>query len=85
MLGVTDETQNEAPWIKFRGRGDSPDRIWEICIESSTRQISNVVKFGRDWAISKNVVGPVEQRITTDEYIDYRKMTNDEGRKGEDG
>lgn len=41
----------------------------------SEERIPGSVKFGRAWAIPSNAVPPVDRRITTGEYKNWRKKS----------
>lgn len=45
-------------------------RVQKMC---SDGRIPGASKFGRDWAIPQDAEKPVDSRITTGEYIDWRK------------
>lgn len=45
-------------------------RVQVLCRQD---RIPGVKKFGRDWAIPKDAVKPNDNRITTGEYIGWRK------------
>ena len=45
-------------------------RVQKLCSEG---RIVGAVKFGRDWAIPKEAKRPVDGRITTGEYRNWRK------------
>lgn len=36
-------------------------------------RIENAVKFGRDWAIPKDVIKPADGRIVNGKYLNWRK------------
>lgn len=48
----------------------SERRIQILCREN---RIDGAKKFGRDWAIPRNADKPVDGRITTGEYRNWRK------------
>ena len=48
----------------------TPRRVQRMCAEG---KIEGSVKFGRSWAIPKSVDKPTDLRLTTGEWIDYRK------------
>lgn len=45
-------------------------RVQKLC---SDNRIPGAVKFGRDWAIPKDAQRPIDGRITTGEYRNWRK------------
>ena len=45
-----------------------------MCAEG---KIEGVTKFGRAWAIPVDVEKPKDNRITTGEYVDWRKTSKD--------
>ena len=45
-------------------------RVQKLCAEG---KIPGASKFGRDWAIPKDAEKPVDQRVTTGEYKNWRK------------
>ncbi len=45
-------------------------RVQKLCAEG---KIPGASKFGRDWAIPKDAERPVDQRVTTGEYKNWRK------------
>ena len=47
-----------------------PRTVQIMCAEG---KLPGAVKFGRDWAISADAVKPVDKRITTGEYKNWRK------------
>lgn len=62
--------------------------LWElkprtVQIMCANGKIPDAVKFGRNWAIPKNFVRPVDKRIVSGDYIAYRKTTVNEAKKGE--
>lgn len=56
----------------------STRRVQKMCAEGS---IPGVIKFGRDWAIPKNSEKPVDRRITTGEYKNWRKKKKEKNKK----
>lgn len=50
--------------------GVTPRRIQVFCSEG---RIDGAMKFGRDWAIPSEAQKPVDRRVTTGEYKDWRK------------
>lgn len=50
----------------------SKRRIQILCREG---RIDDVVKFGRVWAIPVDAEKPVDARITTGEYVNWRKKS----------
>ena len=48
----------------------TPRRVQKMC---SDGVIPGVVRFGRAWAIPKDAEKPVDGRITTGEYRNWRK------------
>lgn len=51
----------------------TPRRIQKLCSEG---KLPGAVKFGRDWAIPRDIERPSDNRITTGEYKDWRKKAN---------
>ncbi len=49
--------------------GVSTRRVQKMCADGL---IPGAMKFGRDWAIPKDVEKPKDARITTGEYINWR-------------
>ena len=47
-----------------------PRRVQTMCYEGA---IPGVFKFGRSWAIPADAERPVDHRITTGEYRNWRK------------
>ena len=47
-----------------------PRTVQIMCAEG---KLPGAVKFGRDWAIPADAVKPVDKRITTGEYKNWRK------------
>ncbi len=47
-------------------------RVQKMC---SDGLIPGAKKFGRDWAIPNNAQKPVDGRVTTGEYKDWRKQS----------
>ena len=50
--------------------GVTPRRVQLLC---ETGRIKGAGKFGRDWAIPEDAERPVDKRITTGEYRNWRK------------
>ena len=50
--------------------GVTPRRIQVLCADG---RIDGAMKFGRDWAIPKDAAKPVDKRVTTGEYRNWRK------------
>ena len=50
--------------------GVTPRRIQVLCADG---RIDGAMKFGRDWAIPKDAEKPVDKRVTTGEYRNWRK------------
>ena len=50
-------------------------RVQKLCAEG---KIPGASKFGRDWAIPKDAEKPVDQRVTTGEYKNWRKPKVDQ-------
>lgn len=50
----------------------STRRVQIMCADGL---IPGAVKFGRSWAIPEDVEKPADGRITTGEYINWRKTT----------
>lgn len=48
-------------------------RVQMMC---SRGQIDGVTKFGRAWVLPENVEKPADARITSGEYINWRKKNN---------
>ena len=48
----------------------SPRRVRELC---ETGRIDGAAKVRREWAIPENVERPIDKRVTTGEYKDWRK------------
>ena len=48
----------------------TPRRVQVLCVEG---RIEGAMKFGRDWAIPVNTNKPVDKRITSGKYINWRK------------
>ena len=53
--------------------GVTPRRIQVLCVEG---RIEGATKFGRDWAIPTDAINPVDKRITTGKYKNWRKRKN---------
>lgn len=54
--------------------GVNPRTIQTMC---SDGRIQGAVKFGRDWAVPANVERPIDKRIVSGEYKDWRKKEHD--------
>lgn len=52
--------------------GMTPRWIQTLC---SKGRIPGATKFGRDWAIPKDVEKPVDSRVTTGNYKNWRHKT----------
>lgn len=50
--------------------GISARRVQKMCADG---RIPGATKFGRDWAIPSDIEKPVDARITTGEYKNWRK------------
>lgn len=50
--------------------GIKPRRINTLCLEG---RIEGAIKFGNTWAIPEDAEKPADVRITTGEYIGWRK------------
>lgn len=50
--------------------GVNPRTIQTMC---SDGRIQGAVKFGRDWAVPADVERPIDKRIVSGEYKDWRK------------
>lgn len=48
----------------------TPRRVQKLCVDG---RIDGATKFGRDWAIPADAVKPVDKRITTGKYKNWRK------------
>lgn len=57
----------------------TPRRVQKMCADG---KIIGAVKFGRDWAIPADVKKPIDGRITTGEYRNWRQAKNKEMVKG---
>lgn len=55
--------------------GLTPRTVQIMCVEG---KIEGVTKFGNAWAIPANTVKPTDNRITSGEYINWRKHKKDE-------
>ena len=55
--------------------GLSTRRVQKMCAKG---MIPGVMKFGRDWAIPKDAEKPADGRITTGEYINWRKKNTED-------
>ena len=53
--------------------GVTPRRIQVLCVEG---RIEGATKFGRDWSIPTDAIKPVDKRITTCKYKNWRKRKN---------
>lgn len=49
--------------------GITPRRVQILCNQG---KIFGAVKFGRDWAIPKSAEKPIDARVTTGEYKNWR-------------
>ena len=45
-------------------------RVQKMCADG---KIPGASKFGRDWAIPVDAEKPIDERVTTGEYINWRK------------
>jgi len=54
--------------------GVNPRTIQTMC---SDGRIQGAVKFGRDWAVPANVERPIDKRVVSGEYKDWRKKEHD--------
>lgn len=52
----------------------TPRRVQIMCADGT---IPGVVKFGRSWAIPENTKRPVDGRVTTGEYKDWRRKNTE--------
>jgi hypothetical protein len=53
----------------------TPRRVQKMCSDGI---IPGAIKFGRDWAIPKDSEKPIDKRITTGEFKNWRnKQKND--------
>lgn len=52
-------------------------RVQKMCSEG---KIPGASKFGRDWAIPINAEKPLDERITTGEYKNWRKKKEKENK-----
>ena len=52
-------------------------RVQKMCADG---QIPGASKFGRDWAVPKDAEKPVDGRVTTGEYKDWRKKYTSSGK-----
>lgn len=52
--------------------GITPRRVRALCIGG---KIAGAAKLGREWAIPTDANRPVDGRVTTGEYRDWRKKT----------
>ena len=50
-------------------------RVQKMC---SDGLIPGASKFGRDWAIPEDAERPIDGRVTTGEYVDWRKKDDKE-------
>lgn len=50
--------------------GITPRSVQILCSEG---RIEGVTKFGKAWAIPVNAKRPIDKRVTTGEYVDWRK------------
>ena len=51
-------------------------RVQKMCADGL---IPGVTKFGRDWAVPRDAQKPVDGRITTGEYRNWRKHNSSNG------
>lgn len=52
--------------------GLKPRTIQIMCSEG---RIPGAIKFGRDWAIPEDAERPIDKRVVTGQYKDYRKKS----------
>ena len=64
MDGYMTIKQAAAEW------GVTPRRVQALCVEG---RIEGAMKFGRDWAIAVNSDKPVDKRVTSGKYRNWRK------------
>lgn len=50
--------------------GITPKRVQVLCVSG---RIEGAVKFGREWAIPINAERPMDKRVTTGKYKNWRK------------
>lgn len=50
--------------------GITPKRVQVLCV---SERIEGAVKFGREWAIPINAERPLDKRVTTGKYRNWRK------------
>ena len=55
--------------------GITPRRVCVLC---KTGRIKGASKLGREWAIPSDVERPLDKRITTGEYKNWRKRSQTE-------
>jgi len=55
--------------------GISTRRVQKMCADG---MIPGVIKFGNAWAIPKDTEKPVDGRITTGQYVNWRKKNTAE-------
>ncbi len=56
----------------------TPRRVQKMCSEG---RLPGAKKFGRDWAIPKDVERPKDARITTGQYKNWRKKVEKNSRE----
>lgn len=49
-----------------------PRRVREMCAEG---KLSGAVKNGRDWSIPEDTERPIDGRVTSGAYVNWRKST----------
>lgn len=54
--------------------GITPRTVQILCAEG---KIEGVTKFGKAWAIPVNAIKPTDNRVTTGEYVNWRKQSKD--------
>ena len=59
--------------------GITPRRVQRMCADG---KLPGVKKFGRDWAIPMSTEKPVDGRIKTGEYTNWRKQQKDKSSGG---
>lgn len=52
----------------------TPRRVRAMCLNG---QISGAAKLGREWAVPVEAQKPIDGRITTGEYINWRKSSEE--------
>lgn len=58
--------------------GVTPRRVQRMCADG---KIPGAKKFGRDWAIPTSTEKPVDGRIKTGEYTNWRRQQKDKTRE----